>query len=356
MRARELYFFCKHFSQFPIVNLHIKYCTCKLPDTILRFNKLRTLDITITSKDNEEMVFNLIRLNRHTLRKLKVGVYTGRNIDEQRLARTIEENLSLEVLEIRGDIFTHKMITPRMKHPRARFLYAPEHLYDLTRLVTLNAYGIRNHDLDTLFRTLECVEWVYLSGVSSNIESIRYSEDYKYKKLIWKPWSFEPDDYEPYDFTSCDLFVKSKNLRSFYLTTFAIRRFELSSPETLKTIHFSDIQTLEPLFFPEVVELDIDNFHLNPEVLNLDHFRLPKLRYLSLHKCLISRPFWFRSLRSMNIQNSIVMIDMLHTVQRHFGLRDILFFNNEWCDTFDKSRLQTHFHSRKIDVSDYAQW
>lgn len=356
MEARELYFFCKYFSQFPIVNLHIKYCTCRLPDTLLGFNELRTLDITITSKENEDTVFNLVRLNAHTLRKLKVGVYTGQNVDEERLARVIEENLSLEVLHIRGNIFTSKMITSRMRYLRSRILYKPDYVYNLRYLLTLNMHGIHNHDLVALFGALECVEWVSLSGKSCNIDSLRYSDDYKYKKLLWKPFAFEPDNYEPYDFTSVDLDVRSKNLRSFHLTAFTIRRFRLSRPEILKTMYFSDVQTLEPLFFPEMVELEVENFHLNPEAFVLDHFRLPRLRCLSMHKCLITQPFLFKSLRSLNIQNSVVMIDMLHTVRHHYGLRNILFFHNDWDDTFHPDQLKAYSHSRKIDVYDTKEW
>lgn len=355
--AREFYFFCKYFSALPIVNLKINYCTCKFPHNILQFNKLKTLDITITRKDNEDLIFNFLITNKATLRKLKIGVYTGRNIDEQLMVKTIRENLSLEFIDIRGDLFSHDMIKPRTKIIRARFEHIPNRVNDLRYILSLRVCNIRNYDLPIIFNTLEVVEWVSLSGMLSNIDSIRYSDDYKYARIIWKPSHYEPDIYEPYDNTSCDIIVKSRNLHGFYLTTFTINSFELSNPSKLNRIYLSDVCFLKPVCFPRVTEIEIDNFSMNPETFNINMFKLPKLKNLNMFCCLVTTQFVFKSLKSLNIQNSIVYIDILNILRKHRNIKSILFYHNSWSEElYDKNRIEQYLHSNRIDYYDSKDW
>lgn len=356
LNTKEFYFFCKYFSVLPINNLKINYCSCKYPDNLLQFNKLKTLDITITSKDNEELIFNLLKINKHTLQKLKIGVYTGKNIDEQLMAKIIEENLSLEFIEIRGDLFSYNMIKPRTKIIRACFEYQPTYIKSLTYLVSLEMFNIKNDDLPIIFNTLILARWIYLSGKSSNIDSVRYSEDYKYKRVIYKPWGWEPDDYEQYDYTYSNVLVKSNNLRSFYLSSFTINKFELTNPDILDHFTIADVCFLKPVCFPKVVEITIENYNMNPETFNINNFTLPKLKYLNMHRCLVTTQFVFRSVKSLNIQNSIINIDMLHTMYRHRSIKSILFYHNDWSELYDKKKLVQYLKSKRIDYYNSNDW
>lgn len=356
MDARELYFFCKYFSVLPIVNLKIKYCTCVVPKNILQFNKLKTLDITITSKENEDIVFELLKTNKHTLRKLKIGVYTGKNVDEERLTRTIETHLCLETLEIRGDLFSYNMIRPVTKHIRSSpFLYIPERVNDLKYILTLRLDGLRNRDMSIVFRTLEHVEWVDLTGLDANVERIQYSEEYKYERIIYKPSKYDTNTYEPYDHTSCDVYVKSKKLHGFHFNNFTIRCFELSNPERLRRIYLTDVRVVQPLFFPGVTSMEMDNFCMDPEHVEFEYFQIPNIKELHIHCCLIRKPFVFKTLRSLNIQNSIVEIDMLCMMKQHKSLRSTLFYHNIWPE-YDKKRLEQYFKSRKIEYYESNDW
>lgn len=353
---REFYFFCKYFSVLPIINLKINYCTCKFSDNLLQFNKLKTLDIHITRKDNEDLIFNFLKTNKDTLRKLKIGVYTGRNINEQLMAKIIKENLSLDFIDLRGDLFSYDMINPRTKIIRARFTYDRNHVNDLRYILSLRMYDIKNSDLPIIFNTLEVVQWVSLSGLSSNIESIQYSDDYKYSRIIWKPSQYEPDTYQPYDNTSCDIIVKSRNLNSFYLTTFTINSFELSNPNKLNRIYLSDVNFLKPISFPRVTEVDIDNFIMNPEIFNINMFKLPKVKNLNIFCCLITTQFVFKTIKSLNIQNCIINIDILNTLKQHKNIKSILFYHNNWSVSYNKIQIEKYLHSKRIDYYDSKDW
>lgn len=41
-----------------------------------------------------------MKINKKTLKKLKIGIYTGREIDEQKLIKIIKDDLFLEYIDI----------------------------------------------------------------------------------------------------------------------------------------------------------------------------------------------------------------------------------------------------------------
>lgn len=356
LSEREFYFFCKYFSKLPITNLKINYCTCNFPENILHFNRLKTLYITITSKENEEVIFDLLKINKGTLRKLKIGVYTGRNIDEGKMVQTIKDNLSLEFIKIRGDLFSYDMIKPITKTIRELFRYQPGCVNDLRYILSLRIHGVKNSDLSILFHTLEVVETVAIIGVSSNIESIRYSNDCKYKRIIHKPGPYEGDQYEAYDCTGCDVFVKSKNLCSLYLSQFTLYTFELRHPGSLLRITMSDVCISKPVYFPKVSEIHIDNLNIHPETFHFHHLKVPRLRTLNISSCLIATPFAFHAVKSLSIQNSIVDVDILTMLKRHKNLEYILFFHNSWSASYEKKRIEKYLRSKKIEYYHANEW
>lgn len=353
--TKQLYFFCKYFSVLPITNLKIKYCEDKIPQNILQFEHLQRLDITVTCKQNEDLVLNLLRTNQKMLCKLKINCYANMNIDIKKFSEMIAKHLSLEILDCSRNLLIPKMMTPKLKYLRCHFSYAPEYLYYSKRLRTINMYNISNLDLEIIFETLECIEWVYLSGKNTNIDSLPYSDEYKYKKLIWNPQLDEK--WESYDGSSCLISVKSQFLKSLYLTNFTIKKFEMSRPELLRSIYFIDICILTRLYLPKVETFKIENFSINPLTLDLDNFRFPKLKNLNLSCCLLSKPFFFPSIRSLNLHNSIIEnVDILLLLRRHKKLKDTFFYHNDWNGQLENRKLQTFLHSQKIKYYEPDMW
>lgn len=357
LSTKELFFLFKFFSDLKITNLKFNYCTCILPNNLINFNKLVKLDINITSKDNEDLVFNLLTNNKNTLRKLKIGIYTGRNIDEQKLIKIIEDNLLLEFLEIRGDLFSYKMINPKMKYIRSSFKYNSNYVNTLKYILSLRLYDLTNIDFEVLCSTLELVEHLSLCGVSANIDSIIYTSGHKYEKILYGDYDeFNDNFYKPYDFSKANIYIKSKNLKSIYLYSFTIDKFKLSNPDILTSMTIEDICFLKQVYLPKLNRLYVHNYDMNPENFNINKFKLPKLKDLSMLHCLVTTPFVYNCLNSLNIQTSIIDVNILHILKKHKNLEEILFYHNFWSESYDKVSIEKYLKNKRIDYYDKHDW
>jgi hypothetical protein len=154
---KDFYFFTKYFSKLPIQNLKLLYLKFKYPNILCEFKNLIKLDIHITMKENEDIIFELLKINKNTLRKLKIGIYTGKNIDKQKLKSIIESDLKLENIDIRNDLFSYKMIHPMTKKIHCIFPYNTNEIYTLKYLIYLRMHSVKNNDLKNIFNILEYV-------------------------------------------------------------------------------------------------------------------------------------------------------------------------------------------------------
>lgn len=356
LTTKELFFLFKFFSNLNITNLKFDYCTCLLPKNLLNFNKLITLDIHITCKENEELIFKLLQINKNTLRKLKIGIYTGRNIDEQKLVKIIEDSLKLEFIDIRGDLFSYKMLNPKMKYIRSYFQYNSNYTNDLKYIISLKVDKITNEDLSIICSTLDLAEYLSLCGVSANIDSIVYPNDHKYEKILYDDYDFNDDFYKEYDCSKANVFIKSKNLKSMYLYSFTIDTFELNNSNTLISMTIEDVCFLKPIYLPKLARLYVHNYDMNPENFNINNFKLPKLKDLSMLHCLVTTPFVYNCLESLNIQTSIIDFDILHILKKHKNLEDILFYKNYWSDSYNKKTIEKYLKNKRIKYYESSDW
>lgn len=351
LNEKELYLLFNLFSRFHVTNLKIKYCTCKMPSQLLRFHSLERLDITITSKENEDTVFNLILMNKDTLRKLKIGIYTGKEIDEQKLQRIIEENLRLEYIDIRGDLLMYPMIKPCTKYIAQPFVYVNQHINKLTYLVRLRLCDVTNHNLTTLLTNLLVVERLSLWGLLSNYDHVRNTDSHTYSRILHK---YDDMDFSrPYDRTFAkNIVIKSTRLSFLFLHGFTIETLE---SHTIEDFVFEDVCVLKEVIFPKVHSMYIENMIMNPDCFHMNKFILPKLKSMSLLNCVIHEMYRRYPLTNINIQSSIIRIDMGKLIRTHRKLKNVLLYNNYWIAEYDKKSLIKYMKQRRISGFDNAE-
>lgn len=351
LNTKELYLLCNLFSRFHVTNMKIKYSTCLLPESLLRFHSLQRLDMTITSKNNEDIVFDLIRLNKTTLTKLKIGIYTGKGVDEPKLQNIIETDLRLAHIEIRDDLFTYGMIKPCTKYIRPRISYVPTQVRSLQYIVHLRLKNVSNHDLVTITDNLLVVERLSLWGTLSNFDHVIQKEGHKYEYVV-----HVYDDHNlsnAYDGTVADVVIRSTRLSFLFMNGFTINGF---TGTHLKEMMIEDVCFMKPIYLPHLQILYVENMVMNPENFKMHVFKLPKLRDINLLNCLVNDLFVFNSLKSINIQNSIISLSMEHLIKRHKRLTSTLFYNNQWPPEFEKEKIVRYLQSRRISVHDAEEW
>lgn len=351
----HLHIFLNLFSRFHIENIKINYCTCILPKTLLRFMSLKKLDIHITSKENEDLVFDLLILNENTLKKLKIGIYTGRNIDETKVQDIIEDNLKLEYISIRGDLLRYNMIKPCTKFIYHSFSYISDHVQQLQYLQTVRLEKVNNHDLEVIFKNLLVVESLSLWGSLSNYDHADHIEGHPYEYVL-----VDYDDLDltiPYDGTIANISVTSTRLTRVFMHGFTIHDFILTNPYSIEFMSLEDVYFMTPIYLPKLKELHVENMLMNPENFKIDMFKVPKITDISLLHCIINNLFVFNSLKLLNIQHSIISVDMIHLLSRHKNLKHVLFFYDSWSyPQFDKRNLIKYLESKKIEFHDHKEW
>ena len=289
LSEKQFYFFVKYFSKFSIQNLKLNYIEFKYPDILLKFNQLKTLDITITCKENEDIIFELLKVNQDTLRKLKIGIYTEKGIDEQKLVQIIKNFLKLEYINIRGDLFSYDMIKSNMKIIINPFKFDFSKINTLKYLYTLRLNFVKNVYLEPIFSSLEIIETLSLYGISSNYETYNDEIYEKYQNIISK--SNYDEDHEEYDYTVGKIIIKSPNLNHIFLSDFTIEQIELPVENSLKSIYINDVCFKKEIYLPKLIEFTVENSRINPENVDLKLFKFPKLKDISIHHCIIKDVF-----------------------------------------------------------------
>lgn len=352
--AKELYLLCKLFSRFHITNLKIKYCTCPLPTSLLSFSSLERLDICITSRENQNTVFSFLHLNRTTLKKLKIGIYTGKGVDESKVQEIIEQDLQLEYIGIRGDLFTYDMIRPFTNHITQIIPYIESKTHMLRYVVQLRLEGVANDHLSTIFKSLVMVERLSLYGNLENFDHVSSITNHV-EEFILRDYD-ERDLSVSYNGTIANIdIVQSKGLTFLFMKGFTIGNF----PDfPLKEIMIEDVCFTKPIFLSVLHNLYIENEVMNPTRFTLAIFRLPRLKEISLIHVLVKDMFVYHQLRFINIQHSIISIDMEHMMKKHKRyLKSVLFYMNRWSfEGFDKEKLLKLTRTLRIDAREPEDW
>ena len=354
LNEKELYLVLNLFSRFRINILKIMYCTCQYPnEMLLRYNSLIDLDITITSENNQDAVFNLLLLNKKSLERLSVHIYTGKNINETRLQTIIEKDLKLKYIDIRGNLVKYEMIKPCTKHIVDTFRYESIHVKRLQYLVHFSLNNVKNKDLSTIFDNLLVVKMISLYGEICNIDHIDDIENHPHKYILRK--YDDEEEMIDYDGTISDVNVKSPYLSSISMHCFTINEFNLVNPMCLFYMTIKDVHFVKPLYLPRLEILYVENRNMNPENFQMSIFKLPKLQDLSLLKCVVRDLFVFNALKSINIQHSIISLDIIHLIKKHKHLKSTLFFFNNWI-SLNHDKLINYFKLKKIDFHDEKEW
>lgn len=350
--GKELHLMCKLLSRFCVTNLRIKYCTCTLPTSISSFCSLERLDITITSKENQDAVFNLLRSNRATLKKLKIGIYTGNGIDEAKVQEIIERDLRLEHIDIRGDLFSYEMIRPCTRRIAPVIPYVESKTDMLRYIVRLRLEGLANRHLPILFRTLAVVEKLSLYGGLENYEHVSYIDNNPFEYVLR---SYGRDLSLPYDGSVANIeTVQSAALTFLFMNGFTIRSLP---PAPLKEMILEDVCFLKPVNLPVLQSLFVENEVMDPTRFTLATFTMPRLNTLSLIHCLIKDAFLYHHLTNIAIQHSIISIDVGHLIQKHKQyLTSVLFYMNRWPEGFIKEELLRFAKQLRIEAREPGDW
>lgn len=344
---KNFYFLMKYFSDIPIENLKLKYLTIPYSRILLRFNKLKKLDITITSKKNENIIFDLLLLNKHRLKKLKIGVYTSKDIDEKKLVNIIEDNLRLEYIDIRSDLLTPKMLFSNIKTISDPFVFTFEYLSKLTNIINLRITILKNSDLNLLLNQLELVESISLWGTTNNYEI--YSDEDK----INYPFLFDTELYDnilPYDGSSASVSIRSPYLKHLFLNGFTISDFELKNPEKLRYFTIEDVYFKCNVFLPKVLVFTVENIIINPLHFDIHLFKLSQCKELNIHNVLLRQSIIFNKLEYINIQNSMIRFCFYGFLQKHKKLKEVLFYNNKYDIEYDQEKLESYAQKKKIHL------
>jgi hypothetical protein len=350
---KQFSFFVKYFSKFPIQSLKLKYMDIKYTNNLLQFNQLKTLDITITKKENEDIIFELLKINKNTLRKLKIGIKTGRGIDEQKLVDIIKNNLKLEYIDIRGDLFTYDMIKSNTKIIIRNFKCDFSQIYKLKYLQKLRLHSVKNIHLESIFNSLEMIESIALWGMASNYETYNDEIYEKYKDIIYVDQY--DDDHEKYDDTIGKINIKSPFLNHIFLHGFTIDHIELPNINSLESLYIEDVFFKKAIYLPKITHFTIENYKMNPENFNIKFFKFPKLCELNIHHCVLNDLFVYNKIKLLNIQHSLLNINLLYLLKKHHNLKNILFFYNKY-NNMNKLEIIKYLKSKKIDCDDNKEW
>lgn len=345
--SKELHLLCRLFSRYHITNLKVMYCTCPLPLSLLSFSSLERLDITITSRENQDPVLHLLRINRSTLKKLKLGIYTGKGVEEDIVTTIIKQDLCLEHIDIRGNLFSYEMIRSCTRHIIPIIPYIESKSDMLQYIVRLRLDGLANRHLPTIFRNLAVVGDLCLYGGLSNYEHVTYVDGHEFKYVLR---DYDNHDLSlPYDGTVADILdIKSRALTVLFMNGFTIRRFCVPS---LTEMVIEDVCFTMPVRLPMLRYLYVENAVMDPRRFTLDVFDFPGLMSLELIHCIVKDMFVYHSLRTVNIQHSILSIDMEDLIERHKRcLGSVLFYMNRWTDTQKKKGCSDIMRSNKIKI------
>jgi len=350
-KENHFYFLMRYFANFPIENLKLKYLNIVYSDILLQFRKLKTLDITITTKENEQIIFDLLLVNKETLNKLKIGIYTGKGIDEKKLVEIIENNLQLEYIDIRSDLTTPKMILPKTRIIVNSFVYKNEFLLKLKYLKILRIHSLKNNDLNILLGQLELIESVSLRGDTNNYETFKEEDEIKY------PFLFSSSLFDhiiPYDGSSAQINIKSPYLNHMYLYGFTIDKFQLKNVDNFQYFYIEDVCFKCNIYLPKLVEFTVENYIMNPHNFDIKFFKMPQLKSINLHHVILSKFFVFHKLKSMNIQNSIIDINLNLLILKNKNIKYYLLFHNSFECLQDIEKLKYFSDKNKIryDIND----
>ena len=353
LNEKEIHLSCTLFSRVPVINLKMVHCTGPLPRSLSLFSSLQHLDIVITSRDNQDIVFDLLRLNRATLKKLKIGIYTSRGVDEAAMQEILVRDLRLEHIDVRADLFTYDMIRPCTRRIAPIIPYIESKNTMLRSIVRLRLDGLVNRHLPILFKNLSVVEQLSLFGGLSNFEHVPYKDGHEFGYILR---DYDDRDLSiPYDGTMANVdAVQSEALAFLYMKGFTIGDF----PDTpLKEMMITDVCFVRPVYLSVLKDLYVENEVLNPRCFSITAFRLPRLTSLGLIHCLVKDVFVYNRLGSLNIQHSIISIDVRLLMRRHKRyLKTLLFYSNQWPEWFDKEgslRLARTLHINAREPEDW---
>lgn len=351
LEEKEFYICCNFFSRCQkIKNLKIIYYEYTIPLVVLRFSRLATLDICITRKTNEDIVFQLLHINKTTLGKLKIGIYTGYDIDERQLQTIIEDELRLEYLGLRGDLVTPKMIKPCTRYIRHIITYAPESVYRLSYLIKLRVKDVSNTSLSILCRNLYIVEELSVWGVLSNYRHMTADHPHADDFLVNTD---RMDLSVPYDNTTANVVISSR-LSSLFLYGFTVCDFDVGN--SITRLMVEDVCFKQPVYLPSLYSLYIDNMMIDPKDFSIYIFKTPRVRQVSILRCLVREFFVFNAMRSLNMQHCKISIDMEHIIRKHKNLRDVLFYVNTWERDFRIETFTRLLKARRIEHHDSTEW
>lgn len=153
--------------------------------------------------------------------------------------------------------------------------------------------------MEIIFNSLENVNSISLYGIISNIETYTDELFEKYKKIL-----YVGNDREKYDDSVGNIIIKSKNINSIYL-----------------------------YILPRIIKFTVENFKINPEIFDMKLFKFPRLQQINLHNCIINNLFVYNKIDFINIQHSIINIDLIHLLRkskRYFVTHMIMIFQKSY--------------------------
>jgi hypothetical protein len=219
-------------------------------------------------------------------------------------------------------------------------------MYTLQYIIKLRIENVSNNDLSILSHSLLVVEQLSVWGIISNFDHITthgHTQNFLH----------DIDLNVPYDKTVANVFIKSTKLSFLFMNSFTINEFY---PMNLKDIMIEDVCFQKTIYAPNVYSLHVENMLMNPEIFSINVFKMPKLRQISLLRCFIREMFVFHSLKSINIQNSILSIDMENLFKKMKKIQSTLFYYNTWPLHFNKNKFIRLLESKHIEMHDCSEW
>lgn len=297
---------------FPsITSLKMCFTDCDLPVSILKWKKLQTLDMIITSQDNAQRMQMLLYQNKSTLENLTLDLCWTREIDFSGIVSTIVDHLRLKSFSLSTALFSYPMIGPSTERVLSFISFDMGRVGMLRHLKQVRLDMLKNSDLPIVFQTLELVESMTLYGMDRNYKKVVYDQIDKYPFFIQMQSEdiFQDSLVEPYDGSSAPIVVQSPRLKTLCLSCFTIRSFTFAQSCCLDLLYIQDVEFSQCVFLPFLTCLHIENLTLCPKKCVLDQFDLPRLHYLTVQNCVITDAiFSYRTLYELHLDHCLLCV------------------------------------------------
>ena len=339
------------FSRFSLKSFDLGCVDMILPDSLLRLDSLINLRITITKKENEALVFQLLRQNSSSLRDLDISFYTREDINTVELCSILEsKHMRLETLYTRPDLFTYFMIRPTMRSLRMCIPFVATEYSRMVDLIHLHVEKLTNNDVSILCSHLQKIQSLSLYGEETNIPFLTKSADYADRSLIRVPDYLSLHE-KRYDGSIVEVNLQSPFLRRLSLSMFTVSRLRLIDPTRLKHLELNDVSLQHPVHLPQLTELTIENTILDPRHVFIRNIIAPRVSTLDLSRCRLQHPFSFHRLQRLTLNYCILSLYFTRFLKKQKRLHMLLINDTLFDHYMDYKSVETLSQANKIQLT-----